>query len=211
MPIELNKCTYVEKTETYITCRGIITFGAIAKKWKDKNKADDDGQFAITLIFPPDSDLSVLKDAAASAAKEKFGAKAKGIKTPFLKADEKLDPDRIPEGFDPTGWTMIRANTYQKRPGVISADGSTVAEDDIVDEVYNGRWARMSVRTHAYAHEANKGVKLYLHNVQLLEDAEKWPQSGGGTNAEDEFSPVVAASSKDGKAVKVKSSDSVFE
>lgn len=211
MTIDLKKCTYVEKTETWITCRGMITFGAIAKKWKDKKKPDDNGQFALTLICPPDSDLSGLKADAAEAAKAKFGAKAKGLKNPFINAADKLEADRMPDGFDPTGWTMLRANTYQKRPNVVFADGSTVAEDDLVDEIYNGRWARMSVRTHAYDNES-KGVKLYLHNVQLLEDAEKWPQSGGGTNAEDEFSAVVTAS-KDGKGeTKVKSSsDSVFE
>lgn len=210
MSIALNKCMYVEKTQTYITCRGIITFGAIYKKWKDKKKPDDDGQFALTLILPPDSDLTILKDVAAETAKEKFGAKAKGLKTPFLKAEDKLEADRMPADFDPTGWTMLRANTYQKRPNVIGADGSTIAEDDLVDEVYNGRWARMSVRPHAYDHDGNKGVKLYLHNIQLLEDAEKWPSSGGSTKPEDEFSPVVAAS-RDGKAAKAKSSDSVFE
>lgn len=209
MSINLNKAAYVEKTDTFITAKGIIVFAAIAKKWKDKDKKDDDGQFALTLIYPPDSDLSVLKDDASKAAKEKFGAKTKGLKTPFLKAEDKLEAARMPEGFDPTGWTMLRANTYQKRPNVIFADGSTVPVDDIADECYNGRWARMSVRTHAYTHEINSGVKLYLYNIQLLDDGEKWPFAGGSTNAEDEFSAVETK--KDGKPAKAKSSDSVFE
>lgn len=208
MSIAMNKCVYVEKTDTYITCRGIITFGAIAKKWKQKDKKDDDGQFALTLIFPPDSDLSLIQTAAGDAAKEKFGGKAKGLKTPFLKAEEKLDTDRMPENFDPAGWTMVRANTYTQRPGVIFSNGTPVPEDEIMDEVYNGRWARMSVRPKAYDQEANKGVKFYLHNIQLLEEGEKWPSSGGRTAPEDEFEMVAGASSG-GK--KTSSSDSMFE
>jgi hypothetical protein len=207
--IDTNKCTYSEKSDTYVTAKGIISFAAIAKKWKQKDKKDDDGQFALALIFPETSDLSLLKETAGAAAKEKFGAKAKGIKTPFLDAAEKLDANRMPEGFDPTGWTMIRANTYQERPRVVNADGTMVAEDELTDELYNGRWARMSVRPKAFDQEGNKGVKFYLHNIQLLDEGEKWPQTGGRTDPEDEFSPVTTAK-KDGTAAKAKSTDSVF-
>jgi hypothetical protein len=210
MAIDLNKAVYVEKTDTYITAKGIITFAAVAKKWvseQDKKKGQD-GQYALTLIVPAKSDLSVLYAAAEKCAKEGGGAKVKGLKTPFLKAEEKLDADRMPEGFDPTGWVMIRANTFQQRPGVMFANGATVPEDELLDEVYNGRWARMSVRPKYYDNES-KGVKLYLHNIQLLDEADKWPGGGGGrTNAEDEFEAVEAASGSSGKAEK--SSDSVF-
>ncbi len=212
MPVDMSKARYVEKTDTYITCKGIITFAAVAKKWKDKDKKDDDGQFAVTLIVPPGSDISVLKEAAGAAATEKLGAKAKGLKSPFLDAAEKLDADRMPENFDPAGWTMIRANTYTQRPGVMFANGTPVPEDELLDEVYNGRWARMSIRPHAYQHEANKGVKFYLHNIQLLEEGEKWPSTGGRTKAEDEFEAVDVPSNKaaSSKASSEKSSDSVF-
>ena len=208
MPIDLKKCVYVEKTDTYITCEGIITFAAIAKKWKDKDKKDDDGQYALSLIFPPDADLSVLKAAAEKAAKE--GGKAKGLKSPFLDAADKIDESRMPEGFDPKGYTMVRANTYTQRPGVMFANGTTVPEDEIMDEVYNGRKARMSVRPKFYDQQGNKGVKFYLHNIQLLGEGEKWPSTGGRTAPEDEFESIDVGSS--GKSAgKKASSDSVFE
>jgi hypothetical protein len=210
MAIDLTKCIYVKKTDTYITPKGIITFSAVSKKWKQKDKKDDDGQFAVSLIVPPESDLSVLKEAAAAAAKEKFGSKAKGIRSPFLDAAEKLDSDYVLEGFDPEGWIMLRANTYQQRPNVIFGNGVTVPEDELADEVYNGRWARMSVRPKAYDQEGNKGVKFYLHNVQVLDEGDKWPSGGGRTNAEDEFEAVDVESSVKGEAT-TKSSDSVFD
>ncbi len=212
MSVAMDTCAYVEKTDTYITAKGIITFAAIAKKWKNRDKKDDDGQFALTLIFPPDTDLSLIQTAAANAAKEKFGQKAKGLKNPFLKAEEKLDAERLPESFDPTGWTMVRANTYTQRPGVIFANGTTVPEDELMDEVYNGRWARMSIRPHAFDNES-KGVKFYLHNIQLLEEGDAWPMTGGRTAPEDEFETVDAGSGiKPGaKSGDAKSSDSIFE
>jgi hypothetical protein len=147
--------------------------------------------------------LSILKAAVEQAAKEKFGKTAKNLKSPFHKAEEKLDEDRMPEGFDPTGWTMLRANTYQQRPTVMFANGTAVPENELLDEVYNGRWARISVRAHAYDNES-RGVKLYLHNVQVLAEGEKWPSSGGRTNASDEFEAIELAN---GKAA---SSDGVF-
>lgn len=204
MPVDINKAVYVEKTDTFITPAGIITFAAIAKKWKDKEKKDDDGQFAVTLILPPKADFEILKSAAAKLVP----AKTKGVKSPFLDANEKLDPDRMLEGFDPKGWTMIRANTYTQRPGVIFANGATVPEDELLDEVYNGRWARMSIRPKYYDQQGNKGVKFYLHNLQLLQEGDKWPTTGGRTAPEDEFESIDVGSSEGGKA---KSSDSVFD
>jgi hypothetical protein len=211
MAIDLSKAIYVQKTDTYVTCQGIISFAAIAKKWKDKAKPDDDGQFALSLIVPPDSDISVLKEAAMTAAKEKLGAKVKGAKSPFLDAAEKLDADRMPEGFDPTGWTMIRANTYQQRPNVMFANGTPVPEDEILDEVYNGRWARMSIRPHAFDRDGNKGVKFYLQNIQLLEEGEKWPSTGGRSRAEDEFEAINDAASGKAKASGKATKGGVFD
>lgn len=208
MPIDMTSCLFVEKTNTYITPKGIITFAAVAKKWKNKDKKDDDGQYAVSLIIPPTSNLDILKQAAADCAKAQFGSKAKGIKNPFLDAAEKLDADRMPEGFDPTGWTMLRANTYTSRPGVVFANGTPVPEDELLDEVYNGRWARMSVRPSAFDNES-KGVKFYIHNVQLLDDGEKWPTTGGRTKPEDEFEAVDVGPAKNGAAPK--SADSVWD
>jgi hypothetical protein len=210
MPVALDKCIYNSKTDTYITAKGIITFAAVAKKWKDREKKDDDGQFALTLIFPPETDLSLIQDAAKKAAVDGSGGKAKGLKSPFLKAEEKLEDERRPEDFDPEGWIMVRANTYTERPGVIFANGETCPVDELSDEVYNGRWARMSIRPKYYDQNGNKGVKFYLHNIQLLDDGEKWPTSGGRTAAEDDFEPVETGGGKPGKA-STKSADSIFE
>ena len=60
---------------------------------------------SIEPILP---DLSLIQDAAKKAAVDGSGGKAKGLKSPFLKAEEKLEDDRRPEDFDPEGWIMAR-------------------------------------------------------------------------------------------------------
>lgn len=185
----LKKCQYLEKSDSYMTCEGRITFFAVADRWRAKDaKPDDKGQYALTLIFPPDSDLSLIKQAAEKAAREEWGDKMpKGLKSPFLKADEKLDF----EGMDFTGWTMVRANTFTSRPGVVNAAGKTVAEGDLAEAFYNGRWARMTVTVKAYNRPDNKGVKLYVNNIQVLRDDEVLPNGGPGrAKPEDEFEAV---------------------
>jgi hypothetical protein len=200
----LKKAIYNEKYDSFTTPEGIITFAAIAKKWKQKDskREGDEGAYILTLIVPKDANLEILKTACDKLAKEKLG-KIKGINTPFSDAAEKLDEERMPEGFNPEGWTMIRSNTYQKRPGVIFANGDVVPEDELLDEIYNGRKARMTVKLHAYpAQDGGKpGVKLYLSNIQLLGKGEKWPGGMARVEAHDEFESVEIEEGDDADAV----------
>jgi hypothetical protein len=177
----------------------------VAKRWKNKDskRPDDQGAFILTLIVPAKADLSLLKAGVENLGKEKNGGKTKGLNSPFSPAEEKLEEDRMPEGFDPKGWTMIRSNTYQKRPGVIFANGETVPEDELLDEVYNGRFARMTVKPHFYpAQDGGKaGVKLYLSNIQLLDKGEKWPGGAQRVEATEEFEAVELDPEKDAGSV----------
>jgi hypothetical protein len=193
---------YNEKSDTYVTPAGRITFAAIAKKYVDKNKEGDNGQYALNIVVPPKADLKLLKDRMTKTAKEKFGDKVRGLRSPFLDADEKLG-DKLPDN-DFKGWIMLRANTYQMRPGVIDANGVTVPEDELAAALYNGRWARMSVQVSAYDQPSNKGVKFYLQNIQLLDDDETLALGGGRTKPEDDFEAVANAEGGDQTA------DSIF-
>lgn len=204
------RCVYIKKTDTIKLPAGIITFAAIAKKWKNREKPDDDGAYILNMIYPKDCDFSVLADEVnkVGAARFKDQWKKPGMKKPFLRAEEKLDPDRLPEGFDPTGWTLIRANTYQSRPNVLYPDASVVDEEDLMDQVYNGREACMTVKPSAYDNAGNRGVKLYLSNVQLLRKLKQWPGGGARAAAEDEFEAVdIPDDEGGGKA----STDAMFD
>ena len=193
MTSDLTKTHYVEAEDIYITPRGRINFVALAKRFKSRQSAkDSEGQFVLSLCFPPNADLKPLKQAANAVAKEKFGAdlftagKSKGVKNPFLKPADKdvvfPDPENGDEPMDLTNWSMLRTNSSKRRPIVRNAQGETIDVEDLETEAYSGRWARAMVRPASYDVEG-KGVKFYLEGVQLLKH-DKPIGSAGGTTGE---------------------------
>lgn len=145
-------------------------------------EANQEPKFSVTMLFPKDTDLSKLKQAAEQAAIEKWGAgKApKNLRSPFRDQGEKES-----EGYVP-GAIFITATSKQK-PGLI--DG---ANNDIVDETqfYAGCYARASIRAFAYDKAGNKGVAFGLQNIQKLRDGESL---SGRMKAQAEFEPVADA------------------
>jgi hypothetical protein len=148
----------------------------------------DKAKFSISLVIPATADITLLKQAAAKAAKDKWGDKQPGkLKSPFLKAEE-CEGDKGPH-FPPecNGWVVIRPTSLEK-PGIVDATSANVNEPRAA---YAGRWCRASLRAFAYDTNGNKGVSFGLQNIQLLDDAEPW--GGMRARAEDEFEPVDAA------------------
>lgn len=150
-------------------------------------------KYTVSLLLPPDTDLSVAKKAAQDAAVEKFGAKVndehfrKSLRLPFLDAFEKTKGD---EQFK--GWVMLRLASVNK-PQIIDASNAEVIEPH---EVYAGRWARFTVRAFAYDTDGNRGVSFGLQNAQLLDHGE--PLAANFARATDEFDPVVAGAAASG-------------
>lgn len=223
---EMKKCS-VSPSGAILTAQGRAMFTAVAERFiskqkKAKNPAER-GEYAVALIFPPDTDFSVLIDACKAKATEKYpaGIPAK-FNWPVSKckdvADNKGDK-RYGAEFD--DWFQIRANTFTQRPGIVGPDGQrldTVREGETADDVtarikeqvYTGAWLRVSVAPSAYDTDGNRGVKLYLNNVQKLADDEKLGGSGSGAAApEDDFGAPVAAASG-GEPAKATTTDSLF-
>jgi hypothetical protein len=189
-----NACK-LSATGAIITPKGRLTFAAVAERFKKKGKEDDKGNYAVCICFPPDADLTLLKNAVLASAKEKFGDKIpKGLKSPFRDAGESGAHGHI------EGWTMFRPNTFNSRPGVVGPDGKPLdnlrdGEDaaDVTErlktEVYAGRWARLAVPAVAkfFDVDGNKGFKFYLNNIQVLDHDEPLRSSGGRGRAEDDF------------------------
>jgi hypothetical protein len=198
MTTDTKKCHWIEDEEIWILPKGRLTFVALEKKWRAKDaKADDNGQYAVSIIVPPVADLGPVKKAVKKLAAEHFKdkkgtpvdildpAKAGGAKSPFLPAEEKISGVTTNDGdeVDLEGWTMIRANSYSRRPVVRNARGELVDVDDLALEAYSGRWARLMVRPKEFTYQGNKGVKFYVEGVQLLKDDDKIG-GGGGTSGE---------------------------
>lgn len=133
-------------------------------------KAMEPGQepkYSATLLFPLDADLSALKKAAAAAAEEKFGAKAKDlIKAGKIKWPIKDQADKSHlQGY--TEGSFIAARSSAK-PGVVNA-----ALQPIIDpaDVFAGVLVRASVSAYAYDHPVGgKGVSFSLNNVMVVRD-----------------------------------------
>lgn len=145
----------------------------------EKNDYNDPPKYELTLLFPPGTDLSELKNAARAAAREKWGdSMPKGLRSPFRDAGEK---DGI-DGYEP-GWTFIAFRTTRK-PGVVDKNVAPIIDPE---EFYPGCWARVTCNPYAYARKGNSGVAFGLNNVQKMKDDESFQ---GGTAAEEDFDPV---------------------
>lgn len=230
MAVDLKKCVVLENGNV-VTPKGRMMFAAIAERFVSdaakKKRPDDKGEFAVTLVFPPDCDVGPLRVAAEKAVRDKWGANLPGnLKSPVRLCKDVFDAKgnkRFPAEMD--NWIQIRANTYTARPGMVDAANRGIAQaptesnEDFVarlgNEAYAGRWARVEVAASAYDTEGNRGAKFYLNNIQLLDHDEKL--GGGRGRAADAFSAVEGTAafgdtggSAFGDAGAGKSTDSVF-
>lgn len=96
----------------------------------------------------------VEKAASEMFPKLKLG---KQLRSPFRDAEEKED---MPEG------AKLFINPWCKeKPGIVDARRVEIFD---ASDVWAGQLARFSVAPFAYENSGNKGVSLYLHNVQIL-------------------------------------------
>jgi hypothetical protein len=130
---------------------------------RERALGNTDKVYSGVLLFTPqrmkspafkDMKEAIEKLAAASFPKLILG---RTVRTPVRKAEEK---ENIPDEFE----TFINAWTKQ-RPGLVDS-----GLNDILDpnDVWPGQWARFSVAPFAYDKNGNKGIGLYLHNVQIV-------------------------------------------
>lgn len=145
-------------------------------------------KYTITLLFPKDADLALLRKAAGDAAKEKWGDKIpKGLRSPFRDQGEK-DYD----GYE-AGCTFVTA-TSKQRPGIVDGVGADIVEER---DLYSGSYVWASLRAFAYDNAGNRGVAFGLQNVQKIKDGDPL---GGRSRPSDDFKPVAGAASAKGAA-----------
>lgn len=177
-----------------------------------KNDLNGKDEFSVIAIFPLNADLSGLKAIALEALKEKFGADqtkwSKTLRSPFRKCKEKwkeVTDEKtgktttvIPAGFEDGEATWINFKSTS-RPGVVDEDVQDILEER---NFYSGCYAIADVNANAYDQKGNKGVSIYLNNVQKRRDGEPL---GGKSSPSAAFKPVAGASSSSSAA------DSVFD
>lgn len=153
-----------------ITPEGRVSFPHVFERSEYSDK------YEMTLVFPEGTDLSELKEAAAAAAREKWGDKLPAnIRTPFRKASEKEIYD---EHFEPDD-IFISFRSSNSRPGVVDSSLKPILDKA---DFYPGCWARVSANAYAYSHKGNKGVAFGLNNVLKVRDDDSF----GGSNSKPE-------------------------
>lgn len=161
-------------------------------------------EFSLVAIFPKGADLSKLEAAVKAAAEDKWGPDPKKwpkpLRSPFRKNEEMATKDEegnvlkndkggliLPDGYEDGGF-YIRVKSKQK-PGLIDSN-----KEDIIDQsqFYAGCFARATVSAFAYDQKGNRGISLWLQNIQKLADGEP---IGGRPKAQDEFEAIPELSS----------------
>lgn len=165
--IDLKKC-YVAPSGNIITCQGRLSYAQFLIN-PQTNKFGKT-KYNVSLVVPADSDLTELKNAMGKIALDKVD----GDKTRAKKLVEKrfLDPNDLPQGGKPMGeefdgWILLRGSSDNK-PTFAYPNGQQIPDEKIADELYSGRWARVTFNPYWSANKENPGVFLGLQNVQLL-------------------------------------------
>lgn len=146
-----------------------------------------DTYFEATLLFSPAAQESAayktLKQACIDELKKQTWFdkdNAAAYRLPFRKCSEKPKYYGGPE-FD--GWTFISVKSKNK-PGVVDRKVNVITDES---EIGSGDFVRVSCYPFAYDTKGNKGVSLWMNNVQKLRDGDPL---GGGSSPKDDFEPV---------------------
>lgn len=173
-----------------VTPKGRILYPTLFKPRAMKGEPDEKAAYGATLLLPKTADLTILRKAFQDARDEAFSAKVRQtvkIKEPILKTE---DQPRFAEHADEYPWMIrFRRGRDLGAPDVVTPKGDRkYTEDEEADEVYGGRWARITCRPYTYDRTDSKGVSFGLQNVQMLDHAE--PLAGGKARGTDEFDAV---------------------
>lgn len=174
-------------------CRDVLKPGT-----RKGAKPTDEAKYSTGLLIPKSADLSLLKVAVKEAAVDKFGEKGaetiKPSKLPFKRTEDIPQLAELADEYP----VFLNASAKQK-PQVVDHTMNPVTDEE---DVYSGRWAKVSLNAYAWSHdEGGKGVSLGLNNIQLLEHDEQL--AGGRASAEDEFEPAGVDNGSDGSAASV--------
>lgn len=147
------------------------------------------------LIDPSDPQIKTIKEALATVAKEKWGAKA-GAVYKEMEAGGKLclhngDSKASYDGFE--GMLFISSSS-KTRPLALNRDKSPLAESDGV--LYSGCYVNVSLELWAQDNQWGKRINAQLGGVQFYKEG--YAFAGGGSAAdEDDFDEISEGADAD--------------
>lgn len=176
---------YNEKHDVYMV-GGRMMYPQLFKARAMKGEAEDKARFGTTLFIPATADITALKKGAADAATAKFGANNKSkLNSPFKKTEDFPKFADMAEEFPVFIRTTAYPDSWNPAARIVGPDAKRVDDES---QVYGGRWARVAVKFKGYDQAGNKGVRVELVNVQLMDHDD--PIEVSQAKAEDMFAPV---------------------
>lgn len=147
--------------------------------------------FSVQMLFPKETDLTIVKEAMRNAKLLKFGPKEnwpKKFVSPVVDGD---DPEfaKTREGYK--GCWVIKASAQEdQKPVVLGSEkdeeGKYVRITNPGD-FYPGCYARAIIFAFGWDNVGGKGVSFGLDHIQKVKDGK---QFGGRKSPEESFSPI---------------------
>lgn len=149
-----------------ITPRGRVSF---ANVFKPKfNELNNKNEYSLDLLFPKTQDISSIKNEIRRVIADKWpGKEMRGLRLPIKDGDGlKQNGSAYPAEYH--GHVFITFKSEQQ-PGLVDAQRQPIIDPN---EFYSGCYAIVHYRATAYDHQANKGISLWLNNVQKVAEGE---------------------------------------
>ena len=169
---------------------GVATYVFVDKPQKPgENQKSKEDKYKLVLSvdaaeYKSDA-MKALKLACVEAAEEKFGAKARDL----IKKGRIKMPWRKGEEYEENGFPFDREGSYfmsfssKEQPGCVNRKAKPIDPK----EIYSGCIVRVTYGVWPYDTDGNKGVTLFLNNVQKVRDGDRL---AGRPDAEDDFDAV---------------------
>ncbi len=165
-------------SEKLISPKGRLSYPHLFERHTKGDYPSD--MYETLLLIPKSTDISALRGACEAMLADVFKGKFKDISElehPPIKDGDDFSDDR-------KGHWVIKAKS-DNRPQIVAANPKIVIDDP--EEVYGGRWAKLSLSLYSYNKAGKKGISFGLRNVQLLEKGERFGGTSNG-DATEQFS-----------------------
>lgn len=161
-----------------ITPRGRVSFANVFKP--KLNKLNNKLEYSLDLLFPKNQDISSIKNEIRRVISEKWpGKEMRGLRLP-IKDGDGLKQNGTPYAPEYHGHVFITFKS-EIAPGLVDASRQPILS---AEDFYSGCYAIVHYKASAYDHSANKGVSLWLNNVQKVAEGDKF---SARATAEDVF------------------------
>lgn len=138
-----------------------------------------DMKFQLSMIFPENTDWSLMDEIIEEVAAKKFGSDKKKWPKNFKSPKRSGNDDK--DGAGPYKDTFFMNGSSKRKPGLIDKEKNQLYDSD---DFYSGCLARATISIFAFDKGGGKGVGIGLQNVQKLDDGEP---IDGRVPAEDDF------------------------